>query len=128
MLKRLCLLVVLFAAFAAIPAARSQQPTRKDSTAVKHRRQASDSLDLKPSPELQQSLEDLAASVQALANRIASDPQLRASAIRVASGLVSTAQQVVTEQSGAIESALKTAADKIAAAQSVHPQPPANHR
>ncbi|HZE09785.1 MAG TPA: hypothetical protein VE110_13620 [Gemmatimonadaceae bacterium] len=128
MIKRLSLLLVLLAAFAAIPAARSQQPTGKDSSAAKQRRPSADSVDLKPSPELQQSLEDLAASVQALAARIASDPQLRASAMRVASGLVSTAQQVVTEQSGAIESALRTAADKIAAAQSVNPRPPANHR
>lgn len=128
MIKRLSLLVVLLAAFAAIPAARSQQPTGRDSTIAKQRSQPADSVDLKVSPELQQSLEDLAASVQALASRIAADPQLRASAMRVASGLVSTAQQVVTEQSGAIESALKTAADKIAAAQSVHAHPPANHR
>ncbi|MGH7652302.1 MAG: hypothetical protein ACREMS_10745 [Gemmatimonadaceae bacterium] len=128
MIKRLSLLVVLLAAFAAIPAARSQQPTGKDSVTAKQRGPAVDSVELRVSPELQQSLEDLAASVQALAARIASDPQLRASAIRVASGLVSTAQQVVTEQSGAIEGALKTAADKIAAAQSVHPRPPANHR
>ncbi|MGH7604431.1 MAG: hypothetical protein ACRENK_10590 [Gemmatimonadaceae bacterium] len=128
MIKRLSLLLVLLTAFAAIPAARSQQPTGKDSSVAKHRNQSSDSVDLRLSPELQQSLDDLAASVRALAARIASDPQLRASAMRVASGLVSTAQQVVTEQSGAIESALKTAADKIAATQSVHPRPPANHR
>jgi hypothetical protein len=40
----------------------------------------------------------------------------------VASGFVTTAQQVITEQSGVIQQALKTAADKISAAQSIPPQ------
>jgi hypothetical protein len=72
---------------------------------------------------LQKSLADLAASVQALAQRIASDPKIRSDAMRVASGLVSTTQRVVTEQSVVIHDALKTAADRIAAAQSVQQQP-----
>jgi len=115
MIKRLALLLVLGAAFAATPAARSQQPTVK-APAATPKSQVSDSVNLQLSPELQQSLEDLAASLQALANRIASDPKLRADAIHVASGLVATAQQVVNEQSAVLQEALKTAADKIAAA------------
>jgi hypothetical protein len=87
-----------------------------------------DSVKFEPSPELKQSLEDLAASVQALVNRIASDPKLRADAIHVASGLVTTAQQVVTEQSAVLEGALKTAADKIAAAQPPLNSPPKKPR
>jgi hypothetical protein len=43
--------------------------------------------------------------------------------MRVASGLVSTTQRVVTEQSVVLQDALKTAADRIAAAQSVQQQP-----
>jgi hypothetical protein len=117
MMKRLALLVVLSAAFAATSAARSQQPV----TAPNQRVAKPDSVKLDPSPELKQSLDDLAAAVQALVNRIKSDPQLRADAIHVASGLVSTAQQVVTEQSAVLQEALKTAADKVAAA-----QPPLN--
>jgi hypothetical protein len=61
--------------------------------------------------------------VQALAQRIASDPKIRADAMRVASGLVNTTQRVVTEQSVVIQDALKTAADRIAAAQSAQQQP-----
>jgi hypothetical protein len=121
MMKRLALLLVLCAAFAATSAARSQQPSRGAGQPVAR----PDSVQFEPSPELKQSLADLAASVQALVNRIASDPKLRADAIHVASGLVSTAQQVVTEQSAVLEGALKTAADKIAAAQpplSDHPR------
>jgi hypothetical protein len=113
MMKRLALLLVLCAAFAATSAARSQQPAADSRQPVAK----PDSVKFEPSPELKQSLEDLAASVQALMNRIASDPKLRADAIHVATGLVSTAQQVVTEQSAVLEGALKTAADKIAAAQ-----------
>ena len=122
MIKRVALLLVLFAAVAA-SAARSQQPPGKSSGSHKVRAQVDDSVRFMPSPELQKSLEDLAASVQALAQRIASDPKIRSDAMRVASGLVSTTQRVVTEQSVVIQDALKTAADRIAAAQSVQQQP-----
>ncbi|MEA2761810.1 MAG: hypothetical protein QOD47_1094 [Gemmatimonadaceae bacterium] len=120
MIKRVALLLVLFAAVAA-SAARSQQPAGKSSAPAKPRT-VDDSVKFKPSPELQKSLEDLAASVQALAQRIASDPKIRSDAMRVASGLVSTTQRVVTEQSVVIQDALKTAADRIAAAQSIQQQ------
>jgi hypothetical protein len=124
MIKRVALLLVLFAALAAsaASAARSQQPAGKSSHSGKPRT-VEDSLEFRPSPELQKSLADLAASVQALAQRIASDPKIRSDAMRVASGLVSTTQRVVTEQSVVIHDALKTAADRIAAAQSVQQQP-----
>ena len=121
MIKRVALLLVLFAAVAA-SAARSQQPAGRPSGS-KSRAQVDDSVKFKPSPELQKSLEELAASVQALAQRIASDPKIRSDAMRVASGLVTTTQRVVTEQSVVIQDALKTAAERIAAAQSVQQQP-----
>lgn len=122
MIKRVALLLVLFAALVAASAARSQQPAGKSSGSAKPRT-VEDSIKFKPSPELQKSLDELAASVQALAQRIANDPQIRSDAMRVASGLVSTTQRVVTEQSVVIQEALKTAADRIAAAQSVQHQP-----
>lgn len=123
MIKRLALLLVLFAAVAAASAARSQQPAGKSSNSPKARVQVDDSVKFRPSPELQKSLDELAASVQALAHRIASDPQIRSDAMRVASGLVTTTQRVVAEQSVVLQEALKTAADRIAAAQSVQHQP-----
>ena len=122
MIKRVALLLVLFAALAAASAARSQQPAGKSSGSAKPRA-VEDSVKFKPSPELQKSLDELAASVQALAQRIASDPQIRSDAMRVASGLVTTTQRVVAEQSVVIQEALKSAADRIAAAQSVQHQP-----
>ena len=76
-----------------------------------------DSLDLRTSPELQKSLEELGAAVQALALRIANDPQLRSAALQVATGFVTTAQQVVAENSTAIDEALKAAAERIASAE-----------
>ena len=122
MIKRVALLFVLFAALAAASAARSQQPAGKSSGSAKPRT-VEDSVKFKPSPELQKSLDELAASVQALAQRIASDPQIRSDAMRVASGLVTTTQRVVAEQSVAIQEALKNASDRIAAAQSIQHQP-----
>ena len=114
MMKRIALLFVLVAGVATTSAARSQQPTEKNPAPPKPARVA-DSVKLKPSPELQKSLDELAAAVQALALRIASDPELKAAAMQVASGFVNTAQQVVTEQSVVLQDALKTAADRIAA-------------
>lgn len=114
MMKRIALLFVLVAGVATTSAARSQQPTEKNPAPPKPAR-AADSVKLKPSPELQKSLDELAAAVQALALRIASDPELKAAAMQVASGFVNTAQQVVTEQSVVLQDALKTAADRIAA-------------
>jgi len=113
-MKRLALLFVLFACLATTSAARSQQPTTKTPAPGKRTIQV-DSVKLKPSPELQKSLDELTEAVQALALRIASDPELKAAAMQVASGLVTTAHQVVTEQSVVIQEALKTAAERIAA-------------
>lgn len=118
-MKRIALLLVLFAGLGATRAARSQQPTSKVPSTGKQAVVHADSVQLKPSPELQKSLDDLAAAVQALALRIASDPELKSAAMKVASGFVTTAQQVVTEQSVVLQVALKTAADRIAAAQSI---------
>ena len=119
-MKRIAVLLVLFAGFATTSAARSQQPTVKVPAPSKQTVQHDDSVKLKPSPELQKSLDDLAAAVQALALRIASDPELKAAAMKVASGFVNTAQQVVTEQSVVLQDALKTAAERLAAQSPQH--------
>ena len=116
MMKRLALLLVLVLGLAAASAARSQQPANEP--AAKSKAARADTVEFKPSPELQKSLDDLAAAVQALAKRIASDPQIKAAAMQVASGAVTTAQQVISEQSVHIQDALKTAAERISAAQS----------
>ena len=121
-MKRVALILILFLGLATTSAARSQQLPAKVPASGKQPIQHDDSVRLKPSPELQKSLDELAASVQALALRIASDPELKAAAMQVASGFVSTARQVVSEQSVAIQEALKTAAERIADAQSAQHQ------
>lgn len=114
-MKRLALLLVLVLGLAAASAARSQQP---NDNAVKAKGSTRDTVDFKASPELEKALADLAAAVQSLAQKIVSDPQIKAAAMNVATGAVVTAQQVVAEQSVHIQDALKTAADRISAAQS----------
>lgn len=121
-MKRIALLFVLIIGLAATSAARSQQPV--SSAQSKATQPVTDSVLYKPSPELQKSLDDLAAAVQALAKRIASDPEIKTAAMNVASGFVTTAQQVIAEQSVAIEDALKTAAERINAAQKNQHLPP----
>lgn len=120
MMKRIALLLVLVAGVATTSAARSQQPGDKAPASGKQAIPPADSVKLKPSPELQKSLDELAAAVQALAHRIASDPELKSAAMQVASGLVNTAQQVVTEQSVVLQDALKTAAERISAQSEQH--------
>jgi hypothetical protein len=117
MIKRVALLLVLVVCLAASSAARLQHPQASVPRSVGDAIQRRDSIDLKPSPELKKSLEDLAAAIQSLAHRITSDPQVRATAMHVASSAVTTAQQVVAEQSVALQGALKTAAERISAAQ-----------
>jgi hypothetical protein len=121
-MKRIAILLVLLIGLATTSAARSQQPTTRPIS--KARATVDDSVSFKPSPELQKSLEDLARAVQTLALRIASDPEIKSAAVHVASGFVNTAQQVVAEESVAIQQALKTAGDRISAAQSIPPEHP----
>ena len=119
-MKRIAILMVLVIGLASTSAARSQQPA--SSPTKKSSAQTADSVAFKPSPELQKSLEELAQAMQTLALKITTDPEVKAAAMNVASGFVSTAQQVLTEQSGVIQQALKTAAEKISAAQATPPQ------
>ena len=113
--------MVLLIGLAVTSAARPQQPPAKTPTSKPNSR-AADSVLLKPSPELQKSLDDLAAAVQALVHRIASDPKIKAAAVQVATGAVTTAQQVVAEQSVNIADALKKAAESISASQATPPE------
>ncbi|MEX2111449.1 MAG: hypothetical protein WD802_12655 [Gemmatimonadaceae bacterium] len=108
--------VALGALTLAFPLAAQEQPGKSPARSGANIEQT-DSLEFRLSPELQKSLDDLAVAVQALAVRIATDPQVRAAAMQVASGVVITAQQVVTEQSVALQEALRTAAEKIATVQ-----------
>ena len=117
LMKRIALLLVLVLGLAAASAARSQQPVGAAATKSKAQ---TDTVDFKASPELQKALADLAAAIQSLAQRIASDPEVKTAAMQVATGVVTTAQQVVAEQSVHIQDALKTAAERISAAQSQH--------
>jgi len=100
--------------------AQSDNPAKKAGKTI----YLKDSIDLKPSPELQKSLDALAAAVQALAIRVATDPQLRVAAIQVASGFVVVAQQAIVENSAVIQEALKNAAERIATAQATESRQP----
>lgn len=108
------LIAIAFLA-ASLPLSAQGQEKQQPKSAITINR--NDSLDIKASPELQKSLEELGEAVEALAVRIANDPQLRAAALQVATGFVNTAQQVVAENAVVIEEALKTAAERIASAE-----------
>jgi hypothetical protein len=66
------------------------------------------------SPELQRALEQLAATMAALGQRIANDPALRVAALQAATRAVSVAQVMVEQNSTVLQDALKAAAEKIA--------------
>jgi hypothetical protein len=77
---------------------------------------ALDSLAAASAPELERALDQLTSTLNVLADRIANDPELRRSAFRAAQGMVDVSQVIVAEQSLAIQDALKSAAERIAAA------------
>lgn len=66
------------------------------------------------SPELQQALDQLAATMAALGQRIANDPALRVAALQAATRAVSVAQVMVEQNSAVLQEALKAAAERIA--------------
>lgn len=123
-IMRLLRSIIALAAFAAALPLGAQTNPEKSAPKASATILLGDSLELKPSPELQKSLDDLAKAVEALALRIANDPALRAAAVQVATGFVTTAQKVVAEQSDVIQEALKTAAERIATAETTRRKPP----
>jgi ABC-type transporter Mla subunit MlaD len=64
-------------------------------------------------PELERTLEQLTSSLNQLFNRIATDPELRASALRAATGMATVAEALVDEQAKVVQEALKSAADAL---------------
>jgi hypothetical protein len=66
-------------------------------------------------PELERTAEQLAATLNAVVSRLAADPELRASALRAARGAVDVAEVAVVEQAGALQEALKAAAERLEA-------------
>lgn len=82
---------------------------------------ALDSVAMTSRPELEDALEQLTGTLNVLAQRIAGDPELRASALRTAEGLVKLTEIVVAEQSRVLLDALRAASGEISA---THHQPP----
>jgi hypothetical protein len=75
---------------------------------------ALDSLATASAPELQRTLDELTATLNVFATRIANDPELRTSALRAAQGLLGVAQVAIVEQSDLLQEALRSAADRLA--------------
>jgi predicted transcriptional regulator len=123
-MKRILLTSFLVAIIVACAGSAKQHVVTAPPIVPKASLRVNDSVSFKASPELQKSLDELAASIQAMALRLANDPELRAAAMKVASGFVASAQQVVDEQSDVLQEALKTAAQKIAEAQAAQRRAP----
>ncbi len=121
---RLIRSAIALAAFTAVLPLAAQTNPAKSTSRASTTILAIDSLELKLTPELQKSLDDLARAVEALALRIANDPAVRSAAVQVATGFVTTAQKVVAEQSDVIQEALRTAAERIATAETTQRKPP----
>jgi hypothetical protein len=77
-----------------------------------------DSLAVAAAPELERALGQLSETLNALTHRIANDPALRASALRVAQGMVGVAHVVLIEQTRVLEEVLGVAADRLEEARS----------
>jgi hypothetical protein len=66
-------------------------------------------------PELERTAEQVTVTLNALARRIADDPELRASALRAARGGVEVAETVVLEQTTTLQEALRALAERLEA-------------
>ena len=106
--------------FAAASAAQAQStgpsPVAADSTAKAA---------TQPSPQealdnLQKAAEDLSKAVEVAVAKIANSPEIRTTALQIAAGAVTVAQQSLAEQLKTIEAALNAAARQIAAAQAAN--------
>lgn len=123
-MKGMIVLAALLVLVAARPA-EAQQPTATSADAVRVLEEeilgpkglvtALDSIGTAAAPELERALGQLAAALSGIALKIASDPELRGSAVRAAQGLVGVAQVVVAEQSAVLQEVLRTAAEEISA-------------
>ena len=122
------LVAVLLSASAAAaqqPAAGAKDPgptAQTGASTTVQARTAGDSLRIEITPELQRTLDELAASLERIGRRIANDPELRNSAVRAAQGFVGIAEVVVVQQTAILQEMLKTVSDRLATLP-VQPQP-----
>lgn len=123
----------LLAVFLSAQAAAAQQPSatandpssaaQSNASARAQARTAADSLRIEITPELQRTLDELAASLERVGRRIANDPELRNSAVRAAQGFVGIAEVVVVQQTAILQEMLKTVSDRLATLPAAQPQP-----
>ena len=114
----------LLAIVLSAPAAAAQQPspsaseqsstTQSSASARAQARTAGDWLRIEITPELQRTLDELAASLERVGRRIANDPELRNSAVRAAQGFVGIAEVVVVQQAAILQEMLKAVSERLA--------------
>lgn len=106
------------------PAAASAEA---GATAAAQARTAGDSIRIEITPELQRTLDELAASLERVGRRIANDPELRASAVRAAQGFVGVAQLMVVQQTEMLQEVLRTMSERLATLPAPPPAQPLQH-
>jgi hypothetical protein len=118
-MKRSTLLAPLLALIVLAGPAAAQQPQQRPADKLEEVVarsgvvEAAEAVAAAAQPELERTLEQLTSSLSLLFNRIASDPELRASALRAATGMASVAEALVDEQAKVVQEALKSAADAL---------------
>jgi hypothetical protein len=118
-MKRIILLAPLLALIVLAGPAAAQQPQQRPAdrldevVARSGVVEAAEAIAAATQPELERTLDQLTSSLSLLFNRIASDPELRASALRAATGIATVAEAVVDEQARVVQEALKSAADAL---------------
>ena len=127
----------LLAILLSAPAAAAQQPSttandpsppaQSGARATGQARTAGDSLRIEITPELQRTLDELAASLERVGRRIANDPELRASAVRAAQGFVGVAQLMVVQQTEMLQDVLRTMSERLATLPAPPPAQPLQH-
>jgi hypothetical protein len=116
-------LAVLAAPAAAqqVPAQQAPAPGRAEGAEARIERAleesgvvpAAEALGAAVGPELERAVADLATSLGAVLARVASDPELRSSALRAARGMVDVAEVTVVEQASLLQEVLRAAAEHL---------------
>lgn len=75
--------------------------------------QAVEALAVSATPELERALGQLAQTLGVVVARIASDPELRSSAVRAGVGMAEVAEAAVVEHSSTLQDALRDLADRL---------------
>ncbi|MEX2571605.1 MAG: hypothetical protein WD737_09865 [Gemmatimonadota bacterium] len=118
-LSTLAAILVVFAAQPALAQEVAEPQTGREGQAEEDVLQpetpapATEAVPADPADDLQETLDELAVTLDGLLTRVANDPELRRSALDAAEGMVNVAEVVLAEQAEMLQKVLRSVADGL---------------